>query len=98
MNCDRCMGIGTGVEDEGVGFGASALDGVDDGAFAIGLAELELVAEALRVGSAKRLNICQSFGAVDLRLSCSEQVEVGAVDNMKFFHLSSVAWRARPEQ
>ena len=69
------------VDDQPGRRAARALHPVDQGALAVGLAEIDRQVERRRVRRAGRLDVGERLGAIDLRLARAEQVEIGAVQD-----------------
>ncbi len=78
-DCNGCVGKAAGVDDDGGTLSASRVNGINQNAFVIALNALCRQAEAFGVGDAGRLQVLERFAAVDVRLTQTKQVEVGAV-------------------
>jgi hypothetical protein len=68
------------VDDDELGLATGVVDSVDDGTFMVGLKVLDFDSQvfALRFGGSH--DIGKRGAAVHLRLSCAQEVEVGAVN------------------
>src|SRR3954452_10589984 len=98
MEPDAGVGIGGSVQHRADGFTgclrcASLLDPIDQLALAVGLAEFQTPAEFACHIPAGTLDIGQRRGAVNLRLTEAEQVEVRTVQDVH--HTRRVAWACR---
>src|SRR6185369_7665612 len=84
----RYRGVGqrTGVEDDAVGGFARLLYPVDELTFVVGLPKLDLQVEGRRSGEAPLLDIGQGVVAVNRRITHSEQIEVGTVQDIDGRH------------
>jgi hypothetical protein len=86
------MGQRAGVQNDAVGRFTRLLDPVDQLAFVIGLAKINLQVEGGRAREAARFDIGQGVMAVYRRLANPEQVQIGAVEHEDGRHASS-PWR-----
>ena len=93
---------GVAYRDTGVGIGSRVdndefdlvipglLDAIDNLAFAIRLEGLQCY--ALLTGHASQIlvDLSECVGAIDFRFACTQQVQVGAMDDQNVSHLSKV--------
>ena len=91
---DRGMGQRAGIQNDAVGRFTRLLDPVDQLAFVIGLAKIDLQVERGRAREAARFDIGQGVMAVDRRLAHPEQVQIGAVEHKDGRHASSPSEQA----
>ena len=81
---ERDAGVGEGAGVEQHGLGADRLrfvKPINEMAFVVGLAQINLEAQFARAIFEHAGKVIQRGRAVDLRLACSEQVEIGAVED-----------------
>jgi hypothetical protein len=88
----RGVGIGAGVEHHAGQRAlrlrrAGGVDGVDQHALVVGLAEVQRVAVPLAGGGAQALDVGQRGRAVHGRLALAEQIQIGTVQ-----HHHGLAW------
>ncbi len=83
MHGDRCVCIGAGIEYEGAGFSGCFLYPVDKIAFMIGLPEDYFMCAS--TPDQGRLDVGKSFGTIYFRLTCAQQIEIGAIENIYGF-------------
>lgn len=74
------MAVGSRVHERAVGPTAKCLNRINDLAFSVVLRERELDTEFLRDLQEPRLDVGESFGSVETRLTRAKQIEVGAID------------------
>lgn len=88
VDCVAVVGERSWIDHDGVSIFSGALDCIDDGALMIGLERIELNAERTRTLPPHVFEIDKRSGAIDLGLSGSEEIEVGAVDDEEMHRLS----------
>ena len=93
----RSMAIGAGINNNRSCFSARLMHPFQQGAFMIGLAEIDFAISRSR-RPAFCLYICQRFRTVDLRLTLAQQVQIGAVqdeDKMRHWLAACFAGKTR---
>ncbi len=88
---DRGVGEGATVDDDADAVLASGVDGVEQHPLVVALHRSEIEAEVGGAGPGELLEVSQGLGAVDLRLTCPQQVEVGPVDQQQTLALGGFA-------
>src|SRR5206468_6200082 len=75
--------------------GRLLLQEVDDLAFVVALEDIDLQAELARLVAHGLVQVVQRAGAVDVRLSFAQKVEVGSMDHNHAFHASDLVTTRR---
>jgi hypothetical protein len=81
------MGQTCGIYDDAGSFLARFMDPIDKHTFMVALPEID--AEAVLGGArlATALDVRERFRAIDMRLTLSQKVQIGAVEDVDRFHL-----------
>jgi len=90
---DAGVGIGGGVEDDGVEAAAGVLDPGDEFAFVIGLAEVDFGVEFGCAGPDEAFDVRERVASVDFGLAGAEEIEVRSVQE-EYLHgrLEKLGW------
>ena len=87
-NRDAGVGIGRRVDDDEVDLvGPGLLDAIDDVALAVRLEGLQLYMLLLCKADQIPIDLGERIGAIDFRLACAEQVQIGAMYDQNLSHL-----------
>src|SRR6266481_4415060 len=78
---DRTVPISRRIDDNAGHPAARLLDAVDQLAFMVGLVEIDVKSELLRVLPAGLLDIGQAAAPINCRLARAEQIEIGSVED-----------------
>src|SRR5882762_9019619 len=81
-NGDRCMGEGSGIDDDARRDLPRLMNPVNDLVFAIGLVKPNLEPEFAGNSAAVRLDIGKGFMPVDVRLTLAKPVQIGAIQDI----------------
>jgi len=84
---DAGMGEGTGIaQDQGSLVVPGLVDAVDQFVFGIGLEPDQFVPHRLRAPGQRLVDRGQGFGPVELRLTCTQQIEIGPMQDQDLGH------------
>ena len=78
-NSDTCVCEGSRIDDNHVNVAACLVDAIDDGALPIGLESIKLDVKSRALRASCFNNVVEGSTAVEMRLSCTEKVQVRAV-------------------
>ena len=82
MYRNRSMCVCSGIDDNRCGIVDRFLDPVDDLAFMVRLAEVDLKSQVCADPAASRGDVVERLEAVDLRLPSTQQIQVGPVQHV----------------